>query len=69
MKYGSVTKLDKRNKKTSKTIDVDVMLKTCDVIVIFQIFDQFGIVPRLDSGRRVCKNYVISNSNLFSYKN
>ena len=69
MKLGPVTKLDKKNKTTSKKIDIDVMLKNCDVVVIFQIFGQFGAVRRPDSGRRVCKSFVFSNSNLFSYKN
>ena len=36
MKLGPVTKLDKRNKTTSKKFDDDVMLENCDVIVIFQ---------------------------------
>ena len=69
MKLGSVTKLDKRNKTTSKKIDVDVMSENCDVIVIFRIFGQFGAVRRPDSGHRICKSYVLSNSNLLSYKN
>ena len=38
MKLGPVTKLDKKNKTTSKKIDFDVMSENCDVIVIFQIF-------------------------------
>ena len=69
MKLGPVTKLDKRNKTTSKKFDVDVMSENCDVIVIFRIFDQFGAVQGLDSGYRACKSYVFSNSNLLSYKN
>ena len=36
MKLGPVTKLDKRNKPTSKKVDVDVMSGSCDVIVIFR---------------------------------
>ena len=69
MKLGTVTKLDKRNKATSKKIDVDVMSGNCDVFVIFMIFGQFGAVRRPDSRYRVCKSYVFSNSNLLSYKN
>ena len=42
MKFGPVTKLDKRNKKTSKKIENDVILTNCDVIVIFLIYGQFG---------------------------
>ena len=49
MKLGPVTKLDKRNKITSKKIDVDIMSENCDVIVIFRIFGQFGAVRRPDS--------------------
>ena len=64
MKHGSVTKLDKRNKTTSKKFDDDVMSKNCDVIVIFPIYGQFGAIRKSDSGRRDCKNYVFLNSNL-----
>ena len=69
MKLGSVTKLDDRNKAASKKFGVDVMSENCEVIVIFRIFGQFGAVRRPDSGHRVCKSYVFSNNNLFSYKN
>ena len=50
MKLGPVTKIDKRNKTRSKNCD-DVISKNCDVIVIFQIFGQFGAVWRPDSGQ------------------
>ena len=69
MKIGPVTRLDKRNKTTSKKIDIEVMSENCDVIVIVRIFGQFGAVRRPDSGDRFCKSYVLSNSNLLSYKN
>ena len=69
MKLGRVTKLDKRNKTTSKIFDVDVMTKNCGVIVIFGIFGQFGAIRRPDSRHRVCKSYVSSNSNLLYYSN
>ena len=55
MKLGPVTKLDKRNKTTSKKFDVDVMLENCDVNVIFQIFGQFGVVQRPDFGHSLQK--------------
>ena len=45
------------------------MSGNCDGIVIFWIFGQFGAVQKPDFGRRVCKSYVLSNSNLLSYKN
>ena len=35
MKLRPVTKLDKRNKTTSKKFDDDVILENCDVIVVF----------------------------------
>ena len=69
MKLSQITKLDKENKTTSRKFDVDVISEYCDVIVIFQIFSQFGAVRRPDSGHRVCKSYVLSNSDLASYKN
>ena len=50
MKLGVVTKLDKRNKTTSKKFDFDVILENCDVIVILRIFRQFGAVRKPDSG-------------------
>ena len=37
MKLGPETKLDKKNKTTSKKIDDDVMSENCDVIAIFPI--------------------------------
>ena len=64
MKLGPVTKLDKRNKTTSKKFDDDVMLQNCDAIVIFSIYGQFGAIQMPDSGRIVCKTYVFINSNL-----
>ena len=69
MKLEPVTKLDKRNKTTSKKSHVDVMLGNCETIVIFRIFGHFGAVRMSDPGYRVCKNYVFSNSNLLFYKN
>ena len=69
MKFGPVTKLDKKNKTTSKKFDVDVLWGNCDVIVIFQIFGQFGAVQRPDCGHRVCKSYVFNNNNFLSNKN
>ena len=49
MKVGPLTKLDERNKANSKKFDDGVMSENCDVIVIFQIFGQFGAVQRPDS--------------------
>ena len=43
MKLGPVTKLDKRNKATSK-IDNDVISTNCDIVVIFPIYGKFGAI-------------------------
>ena len=68
MKLGPVTKLDRRNKITSKKIDDDVMSVSYDAIVIFLIYGQFREIQKPDSGRIVCKTYIFINSNLLSYK-
>ena len=44
------------------------MLANCDVIVIFSIHGQFGSIQKPDSGRTVCKTYILINSNILSYK-
>ena len=66
MKLRPVTKIDKKNKTTSKKIDVDVMSKNCEAIVIFWLCGLFGAFWRPDSGHKVCKSYIFSNSNLLS---
>ena len=45
------------------------MSVTCDVIVIFPIYGQFGAIRKPDSGRIACKIYIFIISNLLSYKN
>ena len=69
MNLGSVTKIDKRNKTTSKRFDDGIMLENFDVIFIFRIFGHSGTVWRPDSRNRVCKSYFFSKTNLLSYKN
>ena len=68
MKLGPVTKLDKRNKTTSKKMDNYVMLENCDVISIFSIYGQFEAIRKPESGCIVCKTYIFINRNLLSYK-
>ena len=68
MKLGPVTKLDKKNKTTSKIFDNDDMLTNGDFIVIFTIYGQFGAI-RMSAFRIVCKTYIFMNSKLLSYKN
>ena len=69
IKLEPVTKLDKRSTTTSKKLYDSVMLGNCDVIVIFQIYDQFGAIRTKESGRFVCNTYIFIISNLISYKN
>ena len=69
MKFGPVTKLDKRNMATSKNIDDDIISANYDAIVYFFIYDQFGAIWKLNSRRMVCQTYIFSNSNFLSYKN
>ena len=63
MKLGPVTKFDKKKKITPKKFDVDVMLKNCDVIIIFRIFGKFGAIRRSDSGHRVKVLFWTKNTN------
>ena len=55
MKFGSVTKVEKRDKTTAKTFDDDFMSENCDAIAIFPIYGQFGAIWKPDSGRIVLK--------------
>ena len=55
MKLGPVTKLDKKNKTMSTNFKNDIMSASCDVIVIFPIYGQFGATRKPDSERIVCK--------------
>ena len=64
MELRPVTKLDKRNKTTSKKFDDDVMSVDCDFMVIFPIYGQFGAIRKLNSGL-----IASINSNLFPCKN
>ena len=41
-----VSKLDKRNKATSKKSDNDTMSVNCDVIDIFSIYGRFGAIRK-----------------------
>ena len=68
MKFGSVTKLDNKNKITSKKIDDDVIWGNCDVIAKFPIYSQFGTIWKLDFRCIVCKTYISINSNVLPYK-
>ena len=69
MILGPVTKLDKRNKTTAKIFDDNVMSVSCEVIVTFPIYGEFGAIRKPDSGRIVCKTCIFINSNFLSYKN
>ena len=64
MKLGSVTKLDKKNKTTSKKSDDYVMSENSDIIAIFPIYSQFGTIWKMDSRCIDCKTYLFFNNNL-----
>ena len=66
MKLGIVTKLDKKNKITSKMFDDDIIAANSDVIVIFPIYGQFGAIWKPDYGCVVCKIYIFIDSNSLS---
>ena len=67
MKHVPVTELD--NENTSKKFDDGVISESCDIIVFFPIYGQFGAIREPDSRRIICKFYVFLNSNLLSHKN
>ena len=69
MKLGSVTKLDKKNATTSKTIGDDVKSIDDDVIAIFQIYGLFRAIQKLNSRHMVYNSYTSINCNSLSYKN
>ena len=56
MTLGPATKFHKKNQKTPKKFDNDVMLENSDVNVIFLIYDQLEAIQKPDN-------------NLLSYKN
>ena len=62
MKFGPVTKLDKRNKTTLIKFDDDVMSENCNLIDIFPIYCQFGSIWKPNSGQIVCKTYILTKS-------
>ena len=65
MKLGPVTKLDKRNKATSKKIGEDVNSADFGIILISTIYGQFGTYRKSNSRCLV----IFINSNILSYKN
>ena len=68
MKLWPVPKINKRSKTTSKKSDDGAISKNCDVIAIFPIYNQFGVIRKPDSGRIVCKIYIFITCTFLSYK-
>ena len=64
MSLGPVSKLNKIKMGTAKISGDDAMSETCDVIVIFSIYDQCGAIQKLHSRCMVWKIYIFINSNL-----
>lgn len=69
MKLGLVTKLDKKNATTSKTIGDDVKSIDDDVIAIFQTYGLFTAIQKLNFRHMVYNSYTLINCNSLSYKN
>ena len=65
MKLAPVTNLDKKNKKTSKKFDDDVMSTNCDVSVNFPFYGQFGAIQKLDSECSHTINWDVSKKPTF----
>ena len=59
MKLGMVTKINKKNKITSKKVDDDVMWENSDIIVIFAIYGKSEEIWKPDSRRIACKTYIL----------
>ena len=59
MKLKPVTKIDKTNKQSQKKIDDDVISANYDIIFSFRNYGQFEAIQRRDSGRIVCKTYIL----------
>ena len=68
MKLGPVTKLDKRNKTTSKKVDDNIMPKNCAAIAVLLIYGQFGAIRKPDSGRISCKTYIFIKTTFYFTK-
>ena len=65
MKFGPITKIDKRNTSTSKKFDDDFMLIDCNVIVFFLVYGKFAAIQRSDFRGMVFKTYIFINDNLW----
>ena len=59
MKLGPATKIDERNKATSKNLGDDVISRHCGIIAIILIYDQFGAIWKLDSGRIIKLTFLL----------
>ena len=64
MKFGRVTKPNKRSMTNSKKVDNDVISQNCDFVVFFLIYCKFAAISELCSRRMVSKSYIFINSNL-----
>ena len=60
MKLVTVSKPDKRNTTTSKTIDDNVMSANCDITVALTIYGQFAARRKPDSRHMVYKTFSLT---------
>ena len=71
-RLGPVTKLNKRNKATSKKRKKNWWwshVGNCNFIANYSSYSQFGAIRKPDSGCIVYKSYIFFNSDLLSYNN
>ena len=59
---------EKKQRQKNKIIITMISCPKSDVITIFSIYGQFGIIQKLDSRHIVCKTYIFINSNVLSYR-
>ena len=68
MKLKQVTKINKRNKRTSKHF-MDYFCQQIVTSFFSPLYGQFRVIRKPDSGCLVCKIYIFINSSFLSYKN
>ena len=67
IKLTQVAKIDKRNTRTSKKFDHDLISAKCDIIVFLKVHGQFAVTRKPDSECIVYKTYIFINNIVLSY--
>ena len=69
IKFGPVTKPDKRNKKTSKKLTMTSCRQIVTSLLFVRFMAKFRALRKPDFRLIVCMTYIFINSNFLSYKN